>query len=207
MRDDLEPVERPPAAQHPAPQHDQPAVLEHPHLAAVLGLVRRRRLLERLRLGLVDRAPAALHHQIRQRQVVPEARVDLDVVLAAQRVDRAVAAGDRAELRLGHAHRELVAPVDALLVRAVGARCAAARRRRPRPGRRTPARAGGEGHAVLLTHSENASEKPRARGPRPGPHPPCRQHADRLAGSPSLPKRAGGSPGSHSGSGEAITRS
>ena len=120
MRDDLEPVQRPEPAQHPAAQHDQPAVLEHPHLAPVLGLVRRRRLLERLRGGLVDGAAAALHHQVRQRQVVAEARVDLDVVLPPHRVDRAVAAGDRAEPRLGVAHGHLVAPVDALLVRAVG---------------------------------------------------------------------------------------
>ena len=87
---------------------------------------------------LVDRAAAALHHQIRQRQVVAEARVDLDVVGAAHRVDRAVAAGDRAEPRLGAAHAHLVPPVDALLVPAVGARgSSAGRRRRRRPGRRT----------------------------------------------------------------------
>ena len=121
VRDELEPVQRRLAAQHLPAQHDQPAVLEHPHLAAVLGLVRRRRLLERERRRLVDRPPAVLHHQVRQREVVPEARVDLDVVGAAHRVDRAVAAGDRAEPRLGGAHGQLVAPVDALAVRAVRA--------------------------------------------------------------------------------------
>ena len=47
-------------------------------------------------------------------------RVDLDVVRAAHRVDRAVAARDRAEPRLGLALRQLVAPVDALAVGAVG---------------------------------------------------------------------------------------
>ena len=47
-------------------------------------------------------------------------RVDLDVVGAADRVDRAVAAGDRAEPRLRQPLRHLVAPVDALAVRPVG---------------------------------------------------------------------------------------
>ena len=54
--------------------------------------------------------------QVRQREVVAEARVDLDVVGAAHGVDRAVAAGDRVEPRLGGAHAHLVAPVHALLV-------------------------------------------------------------------------------------------
>ena len=45
-----------------------------------------------------------------------EARIDLDVVVTAHRVDRAVAAGDRVETRLVCAQRELVAPVDAFLV-------------------------------------------------------------------------------------------
>ena len=72
-----------------------------------------------------------------KREVVPEARVDLDVVAAAQRVDRAVAAGDRAEARLLLAQPELVAPVDALLVRARRRpRAAAGRRRRRRRDRR-----------------------------------------------------------------------
>ena len=66
VREHLDEVERPQAAQHLALDHDRPAVLEHPHLAPVLVLVRRRRLLERVRLRLVDRAPPALHHQIRK---------------------------------------------------------------------------------------------------------------------------------------------
>ena len=92
------------------------AVLEHPHLAPVLGLVRRRRRLEGERFRLVDRAPSALHHEVGKRKVVPEARIDLDVVRPAERVDRAVAGRDRAEPRLGLAGHELIAPVDALLV-------------------------------------------------------------------------------------------
>ena len=51
---------------------------------------------------------------------MPPLRVDLDVVRAPHRVDRAVAARDRAEPRLRLALRHLVAPVDALPVRAVG---------------------------------------------------------------------------------------
>ena len=65
------------------------------------------------------RRASALHHQIREREVVAEARVDLDVVLAPHRVDRAVAAGDGVEPRLVGSERELVAPVDAFLVATV----------------------------------------------------------------------------------------
>ena len=49
-----------------------------------------------------------------------EARVDLDVVGSAHRIDRAVAAGDGAELRLGGTLLHLVGPVDAFLVSALG---------------------------------------------------------------------------------------
>ena len=120
MRDDLDEVAGRQAAEHRAAQRDLPAVLEHAHLAPVLGLVRRRRLLEGVRLRLVDGALALLHHPVREREVVAPARVDLDVVGALERVDRAVAAGDRAEPRLGVAQLHLVAPVGALTVRAGG---------------------------------------------------------------------------------------
>ena len=46
-------------------------------------------------------------------------QVDLDVVVAANRVDRAVAAGDRPETGLALPQPELVAPVEAFLVGAV----------------------------------------------------------------------------------------
>src|SRR3712207_8828377 len=52
-------------------------------------------------------------------EVVAVARVDVDVVRAAHRVDRAVAARDRAEPRLALAQPQLVAPVRALAVRPV----------------------------------------------------------------------------------------
>ena len=144
MRDHLDEVAGRQPLQHRAAQRDLPAVLEHAHLAPVLGLVRRRRLLERVRRRLVDRAPAGLHHPVREREVVPPPRVDLDVVRAPHRVDRAVAARDRAEPRLGLALGQLVAPVDALLVRAVGApRARAGRRRRRPPDRRSWRRAAG----------------------------------------------------------------
>ena len=68
------------AAEHRATQGDLPAMLEHPHLAPVLRLVRRRRPLERVSPGLIDGPPAGLHHAVRQREVVPPARIDLDVV-------------------------------------------------------------------------------------------------------------------------------
>jgi hypothetical protein len=95
-------------------------VLEHPHLPPVLALVAGRRPLEGERLRLVDRPPATLHHEVGKREVVAEARIDLGVVRPAQRIDGAVAGRDRAEPRLSLARHELVAPVDALLVRAVG---------------------------------------------------------------------------------------
>ena len=68
----------------------------------------------------VDGAEAALDHQVREREVVAEARVDLLVALAAHRVDRAVAAGHRVHERLARPQPDLVAPVGALLVRALG---------------------------------------------------------------------------------------
>ena len=52
---------------------------------------------------------------------MPEPRVVLDVRFALHGVDRAVARGDRAAGRLLLAHPRLVAPVDALQVRAVRA--------------------------------------------------------------------------------------
>ena len=120
VRDHLDQVAERQPLQHRAAQRDLPAVLEHPHLAPVLGLVRRRRLLERARRRLVDRAPPRLHHPVGKREVVAPLRVDLDVVGPAHRVDRAVPARDRAEPRLRLALGQLVAPVEALLVRAVG---------------------------------------------------------------------------------------
>src|SRR5579862_6740988 len=119
MRDQRDAVPKRLAAEHPAAQDDEPAVLEHPHLAAVLRLVRRRRPLGGACLGLVHRAHPTLRHEVRERKVVAEARVDLDVVRAPQRVDRAVAPGDRAEPRLRCAREELVPPVHALLIPAV----------------------------------------------------------------------------------------
>ena len=102
----------------------------------------RRRLLERLRARLVHRAPAVLHHQVRQRQVVAEARIDLDVVGASHRVDRAVAARDRAERRLGARGRPSRSASRALPCSSRPPRgSAAGRRRRRRPDRRTRARA------------------------------------------------------------------
>src|SRR5205814_1201322 len=104
-------------AQAPGLEEMAPRPGEHPHLAPELVLAVAARLLERERLGLVDRAAAALHHQRREAEVVPER--PLDVVGSAYRVDRAVAARDRAEPRLALAQPELIAPVDAFLVRPV----------------------------------------------------------------------------------------
>jgi hypothetical protein len=94
MRDHFDKVDRTQAAEHLALEHDRPAVLEHPDLATEFVLVRRRRLLVCVRVGVVDRALAPLHHQVGERQVVAEARVDLDIFLAPYGIDRAVAARD-----------------------------------------------------------------------------------------------------------------
>ena len=53
VRDDLDEVHGAQSAEHPALDDDRPAVLEHAHLAPILVLVRRRRLLVRARRGLV----------------------------------------------------------------------------------------------------------------------------------------------------------
>ena len=127
-------------------------------------------------LGHVHRAQAALDHVERERQVVAHDRVDDQVGVAPGGVDRAVAAGDRAQARLERAHGQLVAPVEALLVGAAcpssatrrwrtrPARSGPGRRRSRRAGRRTrapaPAAASGS-HSALA--SEKATISPRAR--------------------------------------------
>src|SRR4051794_36310107 len=100
VRDQLDEVPERLAAQHLPPQDDQPAVLEHAHLAPELRLVRRRRLLRRDRVRLVDRAPATLDEQVGEREVVAEPRVDFDVVAPPQGVDRPEAAGRGVQQRL-----------------------------------------------------------------------------------------------------------
>ena len=119
VRQDLDEVRRAEPAQHLAAQDDQPAVLEHPHLAAIFVLDVARGLFPCDGLRLEDGAASVLHHQIRQREIVAEARVDVDVVGAADRVDRPDAAGDRAEPRLVSPQPRLPAPVCPLAVRSV----------------------------------------------------------------------------------------
>ena len=122
MRDHLDPIKRTERAQaeHAPVQHEHPAVPEHAHLAPELVREVGRHLLERDGARRVDRAEAALDHQVREREVVPEARVDLLVALAPHGVDRAVAAGHGVHERLARPQPDLVAPVRALLVRALG---------------------------------------------------------------------------------------
>ena len=104
--------------QQPAAQDDRPGVGHHPPLARPLALDRGDHLLRRQRAGDVDRPPAALDHVEREREVVAHDRVDLDVRLGAHGVDRAVAGRHGGQRGLAAAHPHLVAPVDALLVRA-----------------------------------------------------------------------------------------
>src|SRR5262249_60706912 len=79
-----------------------------------------RRSLPRKRARLEDGPPAARDHQVRERQVVAETRVDLDVVCAANRVDRTDPACDRSKRRLIAAEPRLEAPVGPFAVRPVG---------------------------------------------------------------------------------------
>ena len=159
-------------------QHDQPAVLEHPHLAPVLALVRRRRLLGRDRCRLVDGPAAVLDHQVRQREIVAEARVDLDVLRAAHRVDRAVPACHRAELRLGRRGRPSrsasTAPPGSSRRRP---RAGAGRTRTRPPGRRTARRACAERPGAQVAFaSEKATMLGRpSRAPRGPGRRPCRR--------------------------------
>ena len=81
--DERKEVARALAAQHAAAQHDEPGMLEHPHLAPVFALVRGSRPLEGQRLRLVDRTPATLNHEVGQREVMPETGVDLGVIRPA----------------------------------------------------------------------------------------------------------------------------
>jgi hypothetical protein len=119
--DELEEVERPRRPEHAAGDDVSPGARDRAHLAPILVLRLARRLLDRDRLGVVHRAPAALLHQVRKAEVVAELGVVLDVRLAAHRVDRPVAGGDRARRRLLLSHPHLVAPVETLQVGAVGA--------------------------------------------------------------------------------------
>ena len=86
--EELEEIDRAHPAEHPAPNQDEPAVLEHPHLPPVLVLEIAGGPVPGARVGVVDRALAVLHGHVREGEVVTEARIDLDVVGAAHGVDR-----------------------------------------------------------------------------------------------------------------------
>ena len=188
MRDDHQAVERAVAArgEQAAAQDDRPGVAHHAPLAAPLALDRRHHLLRRPRLGHIDRAAAALDHQEREREVVAHDGVDLDVGVAPDRVDRAVARRHRRQRRLLGAQPQLVAPVDALLVGPgvrdeadLAARVADLRvgegGREPRQRVRLPARvgvrereqvpAGGADGRVLRAHLAAARQREHLVGP------------------------------------------
>ena len=122
VRDELEDVERLGRAQHAPAQEVEPALGEHALFAAVLVFARRRRLLDRDRVRVVDRPPAPLHHRVREAEVVAEAGVAVHVVGAPHRVDGAVPARDPGQSRLVFPQPHLVAPVHALPARAAGIR-------------------------------------------------------------------------------------
>ena len=87
VREELEGIQRTHAAEHPAPNEDEPAMLEHAHLAAVLVLEVASRAVPGAGLGVVDRTHTVLHGHVGEGEVVSEARVDLDVVGPAHGVD------------------------------------------------------------------------------------------------------------------------
>ena len=123
MGADLEGIAEPVAArvEHPPLQHHVPEPPHHPALAAEFALHRRRHPLLGKGAGLVDRAPAPLGQLEGKGDVLTPARVELEVGLAADRVDRPVARGHPGEAGLEPAHGHLVAPVEALLVSALAA--------------------------------------------------------------------------------------
>ena len=125
-------------------------------------------LLARARAGHVHRAQPALDHVEREREVVAHDRVDHHVGVAARRVDRAVAGGDRAtaatRARAPPSRSASTAPSWlASRRRRRAARSAPGRRRSRRAGprtRATSARAASGSHSALA--SENATISPRA---------------------------------------------
>ena len=176
MRHELEPVHRPDSTEHPAPQQDQPAVLEHPDLAAELVLDVPSRLLPRDCLRLDDGPAAALNQPVGEREVVPEARVQLEVVLAADGIDGANAGSDRPET----ATRSSAANPRSAHIDPRGSS-------RPRPGRseyrkRTPRRRLRSCERACASRlGATTCSRPKRRGPRrrsrarPGPaQRPCR---------------------------------
>ena len=93
--DELQRIHRRHSPERVARQQEAPRPRQHPHLAPVLIGALRRRLLVADRLGLVHRAAAPLDRERGEAEVVAEGR--LSVVAPPDRVNRAVAAGDRAE--------------------------------------------------------------------------------------------------------------
>src|SRR5262245_15623091 len=123
MRVDLERIGRPvaPWIEHPPPEHHVPEPPHHAALAPELAPDRGRHLLVGGGPGLVDGTPAALSQLEGKADVLAAARVELDVRLAADRVDAPLPCGDSRQPRLHRAHRHLVAPVEALLVATLAA--------------------------------------------------------------------------------------
>ena len=120
--DDLVAEQRAVAARvpHPIGDDDVGQPDHHPPLARELAGGRGDQLLARPRRRHLDRAPAVLAEDEREREVMAPRRGEEPVGGAADRVDRAVAGGDPAEPGLEVADRGLVAPVEPLFVVAPG---------------------------------------------------------------------------------------
>ncbi len=95
-------------------------MLEHAELPLIFVLHVVGGLLPRERLGLDDRTARTLHEQVRQDDVVPEARIELHVVGTPDGVDRPDASGDRSKARFVSTQPPLEPRVDPLAVRPVG---------------------------------------------------------------------------------------
>ena len=94
--DELERVHRRHPPKGVAGKQEPPGPRQHPHLPSVLVAALRRGLLVGDGLRLVDGAAAALDRERWEAEVVAEGR--LGIIGAPDRVDRAVPAGDGAEL-------------------------------------------------------------------------------------------------------------
>ena len=190
MRDDLEEIQRLGRTQHAPGEEVEPALRRacapcagtRPRCRAPSSRSRRPR--DRTRLG-ARAAPA-----VRKAEVVAEAGVAVQVVLAPDRVDRPIAAGDAGERRLLLPQPDLVAPVEAFPARALGTLeldlpadvgdvGVGKARARASAGRLAP--------SARSRRRRQRSPGTFPRRPRPGPR-PCRRAAGG-AGAPAAPAR------------------
>ena len=163
--------------EHASAKQDEPGVLEHAELPPVFVGDVAGRLLPGDRLRVDDRATASLSEEIWENDVVPEPRIEFQIVGAAYGIDGPDPSGDRPDPRF-------VPPQPAFEARiqpfSVGARRPArrnvCRRRTQPPGRRNC------GRACAAHRAASACSHPRMRGLR------CSRLGRRNPALPSCPR-------------------